>query len=189
MKEDKNILLSILIATIPERRSNFLSRLLDILEPQIKDKPVELLILSDNMKRTIGSKRNTMIDISLGKYVCFIDDDDFVSENYVSSILSKIDENSDVIVFDGVITTNGNNKKLIKFGKEFKKHNTNDVYFRYPNHLMVHKKENIQERYKDVKFGEDADWAERQLKHIKTQSRIDDILYNYDYRTTTKKHR
>jgi glycosyltransferase involved in cell wall biosynthesis len=189
MPSDNNhIMLSILIPTMPERQNDFLDRIVSILEPQIEGKPVELLILSDNRTRSIGSKRNVMIDIAQGEYICFVDDDDVVSDDYVDSILDKITENSDVIVFNGIITMDERNPKLIRFGKEFNKGEIDNVYFRRPNHLMVHKKSNISERYKDLKHGEDSDWAERQLKHIKTESKIDKVLYHYDYRRTTKKH-
>jgi hypothetical protein len=53
---------------------------------------------------------------------------------------------------------------------------------------MVHKKNNILEKYKEVKTGEDDEWALRMLSHIKTQERIDKTLYYYDYNTETKKY-
>jgi hypothetical protein len=64
----------------------------------------------------------------------------------------------------------------------------NNVYYRLPNHLSIHKKETIMERFRDVRTGEDDEWAQRRLKEIKTQSRIDEIIYHYDFRTTTKKY-
>lgn len=187
MKEE--ILLSILIPTIPERSVNFLNRIMNILNPQVENKPVELLVVSDNMKRTIGEKRNMMIDIAQGKYLSFIDDDDVVSENYVDLILDKIyNEPTDVIVFDATITFDGNNPKTVKYGIEYNYGNDDFTYFRKPNHLMVHKKSTIKERYQNIKFGEDDEWASRQAKHIKSQSRINENIYTYDYRTTTKKY-
>ena len=53
---------------------------------------------------------------------------------------------------------------------------------------MVHKRCNVTEWFKDVKTGEDDEWASRMLSRIVTQSRIDKILYFYEYRTTTKKY-
>jgi hypothetical protein len=53
---------------------------------------------------------------------------------------------------------------------------------------MVHKKENITEFFKDIKTGEDDEWALRILPRIVTQSRINKILYYYDHNTTTKKY-
>ena len=71
-----------------------MSVLFDKLNEQIskfQDK-VELLVLIDNKKRTLGAKRNEMIGLAKGEYVVFIDDDDLVSEDYVESILEAIKE-------------------------------------------------------------------------------------------------
>jgi ubiquinone/menaquinone biosynthesis C-methylase UbiE len=182
-------LLSILVCSLVERNNTFLSDLISSIEKQIIGKPVELLILSDNAKRPVGTKRNDLLNISKGRYVCFIDDDDRISETYVDDILQEIiDWSPDVIVFDAEITFNGINPKLVKYGREYDYCEKLDAYYRHPNHLMVHKKENITEYFRDVKTGEDDEWASRMLPRIITQSRINKVLYYYDYNTSTKKY-
>jgi ubiquinone/menaquinone biosynthesis C-methylase UbiE len=182
-------LLSILVCSLVERNNTFLSDLIGSIQKQIIGKPVELLILSDNAKRPVGTKRNDLLNISKGRYVCFIDDDDRISETYVDDVLQEIiDWSPDVIVFDAEITFNGINPKLVKYGREYDYCEKSDAYYRHPNHLMVHKKENITEFFKDIKTGEDDEWASRMLPKIVTQSRIDKILYYYDYNTSTKKY-
>lgn len=184
-----NIKLSILIPSIVERNTLFLSRLLKIIEPQIQGKPVELIIYSDNAKISIGKKRNKMIEMANGEYVCFVDDDDRVSDDYVESILKVLEDSSpDVVVFDSVYSMNGFRNKLTKFGIEYSFGETPEYYSRYPNHLMVHRKSNITEVFQDIRFGEDDEWAKRMLPRIKTQSRIDKVLYFYDFNTFTKKY-
>jgi ubiquinone/menaquinone biosynthesis C-methylase UbiE len=185
----KEIDLSILICSLTERRNIFLDRLLNKLEPQVKDKNVELLVFSDNAKRSIGQKRNDAIKMANGKYTCFIDDDDLVSDDYVDLILKEIrDWSPDVIVFDALITFDEQRPKLVKYGREFDYCEKEEAYYRHPNHLMVHKKSNIIEWFKDIKTAEDDEWASRMLDRIVTQSRIEKILYYYEYRTTTKKY-
>ena len=182
-------LLSILVCSLVERNNTFLSNLICSIEKQTVGKPVELLILSDNAKRPVGTKRNDLLNISRGKYVCFIDDDDRIPETYVDDILQEIiNWSPDVIVFDAEITFNGTNPKLVKYGREYDYCEKPEAYYRHPNHLMVHKKENITEHFKDIKTGEDDEWASRMLPRIVTQSRIDKILYYYDYNTSTKKY-
>lgn len=182
-------LLSILICSLTERNNNFLSSLLSQLQPQIENKPVEILILSDNAKRPVGTKRNDLLKLSSGKYVSFIDDDDRISDTYVDDILNEIILwLPDVVVFDAEITFNGSNPKLVKYGREFEYCEKPESYYRHPNHLMVHKKENITEFFKDIKTGEDDEWASRMLPKIVTQSRINKILYFYDFNTNTKKY-
>lgn len=180
--------LSILICSLHERKEEFLSRILSILTPQIQGRDVEIIILTDNGEMPIGTKRNMSLNVANGKYVCFIDDDDIVSDKYVELVLSKIIENSDVIVFNGIVTTNGSGVKMARQGMEYEYGEVDDVYYRLPNHLAIHKKETMIERFMDVRTGEDDEWAQRRLKEIKTQSRIDEILYHYDFRTTTKKY-
>lgn len=185
----REIDLSILICSLTERRNIFLNRLLDNLEPQAINKNVEIIVLSDNAKRSIGQKRNDAIKMANGKYICFIDDDDLVSHDYVDLILKEIrDWSPDVIVFDALITFDDQRPKIVKYGREFDYCEKEEAYYRHPNHLMVHKKSNITEWFKDIKTGEDDEWASRMLDRIVTQSRINRILYFYEYRTTTKKY-
>jgi len=181
-------ILSILICTLEERKTEFLTRVLSILQPQIIDRDVEIVISTDNGEIPIGTKRNLALDSANGKYVCFIDDDDIVSDGYVDLVLLKSKEDSDVIVFNGIVTTNGWDIRLAKQGMEYEYGEIDNVYYRLPNHLAIHKKETINERFMDVRTGEDDEWAQRRLKEIKTQSRIDGIIYHYDFRTTTKKY-
>ena len=118
-----------------------------------------------------------------------MDDDDRISETYVDDILQEIiNWSPDVIVFDAEITFNGTNPKLVKYGREYDYCENPEAYYRHPNHLMVHKKENITEYFRDIKTGEDDEWASRMLPRIVTQSRTDKILYYYDYSTSTKKY-
>jgi len=180
--------LSILICTLEERKNTFLKRLLEIIKPQIAGKNVEIVILSDNAETKIGSKRNLAIEKSSGDYLCFIDDDDIVSVNYVDLILEKIKLKPDVISITAKITTNGDNEKLVKMGIEYEHGQFDDVYYRRPNHLSVHRRENINQKFLDIRTGEDDEWASRRLSEIKTQEKIDEIIYHYDYRTDTKKY-
>jgi len=185
----KEIDLSILICSLTERRTEFLNKLLDRLEPQVEGKNVEIIVLSDNAKRSIGQKRNDAISMANGKYVCFIDDDDMISFDYVDLILKEIrDWLPDAIVFDALITFDDKSPKLVKYGREFEYCEKESAYYRLPNHLMVHRRSNIKEWFKDLKTGEDDEWAARMLDRIVTQSRIEKILYYYEFRTTTKKY-
>jgi ubiquinone/menaquinone biosynthesis C-methylase UbiE/GT2 family glycosyltransferase len=189
VKKEK-IDLSIIICSLIERKNEFLDRLLTNLNGQVLNKKnVEIIVLTDNAKRSIGKKRNDGLSLAQGNYVCFIDDDDIVSDDYVDLILKEIRLwNPDVIVFDAQITFDGLRPKLVRYGREYDHTENPEAYYRRPNHLMVHKKENIHEFFMDVKTGEDDEWASRMLDRIVTQSRINKPLYFYDYRTTTKKY-
>ena len=84
------MLLSILICTVTQRKE-FLRRLCECLYGQLatskwKDS-VEIIVAEDDFKITIGEKRNYLLSSAIGKYICFIDDDDTISENYIEALL------------------------------------------------------------------------------------------------------
>jgi len=98
---DNDIKLTIGIATIPKRMfdDRFLPRLVKKLENQIGErKDVEVIILGDNKKITVGKKRDRLIQMAQGKFVVLVDDDDDVSDDYVEVVCDAIDKNPDVDV-------------------------------------------------------------------------------------------
>lgn len=97
-----NVLLSILIPSIPERTGK-LRELFNTLEEQIAGDPaVEILSFMDNKRRSLGVKRNGMIDAAQGEFITHLDDDDNVTEYYVPELIKAIekDRTVDVIHFD-----------------------------------------------------------------------------------------
>lgn len=102
------ILLSIIIPTY--NRIDKLKRLLEQLNNQMKDN-VEVIVIDDHSdikldieykwlkyiyleKNSGGASkpRNIGLDNVVGKYILFIDSDDNVSENYIETIVKKIEE-------------------------------------------------------------------------------------------------
>jgi len=83
------VILSILTPSVPSRLEQ-LNALRAMLASQIGDQlAVEHLILIDNKRRTVGEKRDNLLRIALGRYVAFVDDDDFVSEDYINEIVAR----------------------------------------------------------------------------------------------------
>jgi len=91
-------LLSILTPAVP-RRIHTLASLSSELETQIGDLPVEHLILVDNKRRTVGEKRDALLRAARGRYVAFVDDDDWINPGYINHILAAIKHEPDVITF------------------------------------------------------------------------------------------
>jgi len=136
---------------------------------------------------TIGEKRNKLLSIARGDYVVFIDDDDRISADYVSLLLAAQARKPDVIVFHAEYTENGKNPKPvyydIAFGRDI---NHADHYDRIPNHICcVRRDYAVLTRYKPISYGEDADYAQRLLPRLKTQSKINKVLYYYDFNSET----
>lgn len=179
------MILSILICTIPKRRDLFYKLTLE-LRAQILACGAEVEILADNMGGTIGAKRQRLLEKASGDYVAFIDDDDWIAEDYVSSIVKAAEFNTDVIGFLGWITTNGQQKKQFKISKYCEYKTTPKGYERFNNHLSPVKREiALQIGYKDISWEEDYDYAYRLHKSglVKTENFIHKYLYFYRYVT------
>src|SRR5689334_14419888 len=144
---------SILICTFKERQE-FLNKLLECLHNQLKQvgreefttllevngdhyfnsviyKDVEIIICCDERNLSIGKKRNLLLQKASGEYVTAIDDDDLVSDFYISEILKGIETNADCCSLIGEITFDGANPKIFKHSTEYKSlYEENEVYFR-----------------------------------------------------------
>jgi len=86
------MLWSILITAIPERFNTVQPLLFNLLETQgvIRNNEIELIYLLDNRRRTVGAKRNALLDMARGEYISQIDDDDAVAPTYVDTIYKAI---------------------------------------------------------------------------------------------------
>jgi len=187
--------LSILIPSLPIRVGNFLARIVEELNRQIdelKRDDIELLVYIDNKKRTLGNKRNTLIELSTGDFIVFVDDDDRVSKDYVATIIKTIDENpdADCIVYDVFCTVSNSLDTnvepysfICKYGIEFEYvgHTETTPWYGKPAHTMTWSRR-IAKRYKfpDITLNSDYPWVKAAWKSIKKQVRIDKILYYYD---------
>lgn len=184
-------ILSILILTL-ETRKKFYDRLLAILTPQLCDE-VEVLVNADNGEKSIGTKRNELLNESGGKYVCFIDDDDLITKDYIERILAAAKLEPDAIGFKKRVMVDGRFDKeaihSIRFGKwETKQWKGKTSYLRTPNHLNpVRRDIALHHPFIEVNHGEDADYSTRIKPEIRTEVFIDRALYVYEYRTNVKR--
>src|SRR5678815_4205507 len=81
---------TILIPTLGQR-SEYLCQLLDGLLPQVaKARGVKVLAYWDNGEVDIAHKKQALLDAADADYVSYVDDDDTVSPDYVSSIVEAM---------------------------------------------------------------------------------------------------
>jgi Glycosyl transferase family 2 len=178
-------LLSILTPSVPERIDSHLKKLIDKLKKQIGNKNVEHLIFIDNRKRSIGAKRETLVQMANGKYMAFVDDDDDISNDYIDSLLEGIKHNPDVVTFKQYCHVNDNEVSVINFSL---KNKTNEEYYpggyinRVPFHVCAWKSE-LGKKYafSDKNYSEDWFWAEQLAKEAKTEYHIDKVIHTYIY--------
>jgi len=177
-------ILSIMVLSLYERGDK-LHRLLEVLKPQLND-DVELIVVTDDRKFSIGHKRNYALSKATGRYVSFIDDDDMVSDKYVETILKSLSETDvDCCSLNGEITIDGYGPFQFKHSLEYERWYETFIdgkkqYYRSPNHLNVIRREIAQQvGFKDISVGEDHDFSNRLKELITVESTIDDILYYY----------
>lgn len=176
--------LSILIPTLLTRSSQ-VKRLIADLESQIDKLNVSPLVqiikFTDNKQFPVGYKRNKLVAAAKSDYVCFIDDDDRVSKDYLKLVLAAIQDSPDCCSLNGLI----NNKKVFKHSITYDGwYETDGVLFRYTNHLNPIKTSIARQiEFPEINRGEDKAYSERLQASglLQSEAVIDEVLYYYDY--------
>jgi len=184
------MLLSILIPSVFDRNA---SPLCQKLLAQIGDQPVELLVFTDNRKRPLGPKRNVLLDAAAGRYITHLDDDDDVSDDYITAILNVIcHADPEVIVFNQQALLLGygfgENPYIVRTGIEYENEDSRmegdkrlDIH-RKPWHWCVWRQDIAKSaRFPENTMGEDWHWLKQIIPKVRTQHRIDRVLHYYRY--------
>lgn len=176
--------LSVLICTIPERYDKFnaLLRKLNLLSFNLG---VE--ILHDNAPKgtkTIGQKRNDLLLKACGDYVCFVDDDDDISQDYFIEILLAIKNKPDCIGFEIACDMEGN-KVLAASSSKYEWSDNIDGY-RYVRSIYhktpVKREIALRCMFPDISYAEDYEYSQRLKPHLKSEIFINKPLYFYNYK-------
>ena len=182
--------LSILIATIDERRQQFekVLSMFNDMKAHYGD-AVEIVVLSDNREKSIGLKRQQLLEMAKGEWIVFFDDDDIPYPNYLNHIMNAISQpNIDCVGINGVMTTNGKHTQKwchrlgfqILEGQPAKSRGFD--YLRPIIHFNPVKRDKaLLAGFKDLKFGEDMDYAERLNKILTKEFYIKEPLFHYRY--------
>ena len=181
---------SIMIPTLVERMVTF-----DHLMESIKEKhsricpdlKIEYCIARDNREKSIGNKRQALLQGAKGKYVSFVDDDDSLTDAYFEDALACIQGRFEVCRLRG---------QMAQYTFTHSIENTltspmarGQVFLRPPNHLNVM----LGEVAKIVPFGdavrgEDLDWtiSLAKLGFFNKEYRSDESRIHYIYQLGTR---
>lgn len=183
-----SVLLSILTPTLLERRDTF-QELMDVLSPQLTAE-VEFLSLLDTRQRQCGEKRNELMRMAKGKYLCHIDDDELVSPNFVAEILPMCVHDFDCIAYDGDASFDGSPPFRTITGMDYENEQPNakpeggftDVK-RKPWHWCSWRSElarqcKFPEHYDRA---EDWTWLQQILPQVKGWAKIHEVLFHHRY--------
>lgn len=186
----QEILFSICIPSIPTRLDR-LCRLLNKLLGQAEDYPeVEVLSWIDNCKRSIGRKRDDLIRMAAGKYLTVTDDDDDVTDDYVETIVTTLRENpdTDLVVFNQQATIDGEVLHVtfdLGYANEQPQHpdgTWKKSIKRGPWYCCVWRTEvACKGRFPDISYGEDWEWSQQVIPHVKKHVRIPKVLHYYQW--------
>lgn len=182
--------LAILLPTLPEpKRESMLCTLLRHINSQIGDRAVFVFVDPRGRNMTIGQKRMEMLQSVNTDYVVFIDDDDWVTHNYVELVYNAIQSNPDVVGMRGLITIDNGRPENWIISTKYKEW-ASDVdgykYVRYPNHLSPIKREHaLRAGFEAIRHAEDHKYSMRlkELGVLETQAFINEEIYTYKYIT------
>jgi len=178
------IQLSILIPSIPSRFDKA-KNLISKLQENIADKSIEVLCLIDNKVKSIGEKRDDLVQISNGKYFMFLDDDDDL-EN-LEEVYEKTFLDVDVITFKSECRNSNGSKFIVThhLGNEIEhKNDGNGNYIdcnRPPFHINAWNKKYKEYRFPFVSYGEDWGWLKQFVHLANEEAYIDKVVYKYNF--------
>lgn len=180
---------AILIATTEDRRPLFeeLKRELErqILQADLEN-AVKIFYDEDNKQKSIGKKRNDLLQESEGfEYINYFDSDDYPSERYILDIYESLRFKPDCVGFKILMTTNGRNEETcIHSLKNPRWEKKDGVYLRNVTHFNPVKRElAVQVGFKDERFGEDKIYSDEISQLCKKEIFIDKYIFHYRYST------
>jgi hypothetical protein len=178
--ERKHMILSILTPTIPGREKQ-LQALQRRIEKQIGGHAVEHLILSDNRKRSIGAKRQALLDIARGQYIAFVDDDDDIADSYVEELVNAAASNADVITFLQGATYNGQQSVVdFQLGQCDWPFEPGGLTNRDAWHVNAWRRSRVAHcQFGESNYGEDLTWCQQARRMAETTVHIPKILHFY----------
>jgi len=180
------MILSILTPTIPGREKQ-LYALQQKIEEQIGGQAVEHLILSDNRKRSIGAKRQALIDIARGQYIAFVDDDDDIADGYVAELLKATASGADVITFLQGATYNGQQSVVdFQLGQGDHGFAPGGITNRDAWHVNAWRRSRVAHcQFGESNYGEDLTWCQQARRMAETTVHIPKILHFYRHNASS----
>lgn len=187
MEQRQPLILSILTPAVPSRIAQ-IDKLCVEIGRQTNGLPVEHLVMIDNKRRTVGEKRDALLRASRGRYVAFVDDDDWISPDYVQSLLGAARANPDLITFWQDATWN-DLKSQVRFGlgNPNEQFNPGGITKRNAWHICAWKRSlAIQSQFPSSNYGEDWAWAAPlcAIPDLR-EAHVEKVLHHYIHHQST----
>lgn len=157
----------------------------------IHDTIGELQILVNSDKRfldgglSIGKKRQALVQQAEGKYLCFLDDDEAISPNYIETLMRLCYQGQDVCTFQALVKMQ-TFWALIDMQLCYKVNdqiNPDYTVRRPPWHVCPVKSVYAKMfEFPDLNNAEDFVWMEKVLSCCSTESHTDKIIFQYNHK-------
>jgi glycosyltransferase involved in cell wall biosynthesis len=159
------------------------TRIYEMAQKMGLQKQVEIIWLVDNWMRTLGSKRQNMVEMAQGEYIVFCDDDDNLADDFLKEIVPAMDQKPDVITFWEDCTWN-EYRGVLKYGLKnpYELMQLRGTCLRPAIHVSVWKRELcLKIKFKDTNWGEDKAWGELACPLAEKEVHIPKVLRIYNH--------
>lgn len=176
--------LSLLLATV-ENRADMFAKLHAELSRQAEGRPVELVVACDAKQISIGKKRQNLLEAATGEYVAFIDDDDWIAEDYVERVLKALATNPDCVGFLILCTHNGKNPQKAIASMRYRVWGENQDGYTYTRSIY-HKTPHLRSLalkvgFRDLRYGEDRFYSQGLMNMVNSEAFIPETMYFYRF--------
>lgn len=156
------------------------------------------VILINQQNKGLSGARNSGVKVARGRYVMYIDSDDYIEKNVLGGLLAQAErDNLDVLRYNyrnidedyKVIIPKRNNKLYVDYssdvtdGFSFLTHRLGYACYAWQFLMKVEIAKNV--LFKEGIYFEDTEWAPRMLNEAKRVASTDVVVYNYMKRTNS----
>ena len=200
MNKKGTLQLSILIPTIPERSRQFTLLYNELMRQKtlfdtFHDTLGELEIVVNSSVKfldgglSIGKKREALVQAANGEYLCFLDDDESISPDYVETLMRLCYKDSDLCTFRAIV-------KMETFWTIL------DMSLVYPENEQITPESTVRRPpwhvcpmkskyakmfdFKDINAAEDFEWMEKVLAMCVTESHTDRVIFQYNHKSESE---
>lgn len=192
------IILSVLIATTPDRNEMF-TELFNELHKQLEYMNTfhpslgNIEILVDDSKRfldgglSIGKKREALLMRAEGRYLCYLDSDEKIAGNYLETLVRLCQSKADVITFRSLANLDSywSVVDMSLSNSENEETNPTKLTRRLPWHICPVKSHLAKvHKFDDSNYGEDFGWMGKVLKGCTSEAHTEAIIHQYVHRTS-----
>jgi len=191
-------LLTIMLPTTIDRRLCFYHLLENILH-QVNEEchntgEVEILIDEDNKQKSIGKKRQDLLEKATGTWVVGIDSDDQIATDYIESIINELRRNPNIDhvgFYENCVIDGAKSKSIFSIRHQSWDENKEGFdHIRCANpKSVIRRTKALQVGFEDSRFGEDRIFSEKVTPLLETEVFIKKDLYYYIYNSTEHNYR